>query len=391
LPAAFAVFMQAFIHPGFAYPVLAAVSRQFLELAFMQFPGREFHLHAVTMAVFFGLSALMGAAIGHFCRVRWPFWRRRNAPPSELTMLRAVVDSLPDTIFVKDTQSRFLFANPATARVMGAAGGAELLGKTDFDFYPQENALGFFTDEQKILNLGQPQLSKEEINQTPNGDTQYFLTTKVPMYDHAGRAIGLMGIGRNITARKAVEEQLEHVRDELAFKASHDSLTSLSNRAAILDLLDGELARSIRQRSGTAVLLADLDHFKAINDEFGHLTGDEVLREVASRLMNGVRAYDRVGRYGGEEFLIVLPGCSATKDAVARAENLRLSMAASPICTGCGLIPITLSMGVLVTSEWRHINAVDVLREVDAALYAAKDAGRNCCCLAASSKLSMAG
>jgi diguanylate cyclase (GGDEF)-like protein len=103
-----------------------------------------------------------------------------------------------------------------------------------------------------------------------------------------------------------------------------------------------------------------------------------------------VRVYDRVGRYGGEEFLIVLPGCSSSFEAVARAEELRMSMAASPIPTGHGPISITMSMGVLATSDWRHISAVDVLREVDAALYAAKDAGRNCCCLAASPAPAMA-
>jgi diguanylate cyclase (GGDEF)-like protein/PAS domain S-box-containing protein len=382
--------MQVLVELGFALPSLAMDSWQSLDLAFRQFPGRELRFHTVWLVLLLCLSALAGAAMGRFFRFKRPRWRRDRAAPSEVEMLRAVMANAPDIIFVKDAQCRFLLANPATARLMGAARGADLVGKTDFDFYPMELASEFFEAEQKILKLGQPQVSKEERNPEPNGETQCHLTTKVPMFDDAGRIIGLIGIGRNVTALKAAEAQLERVRDELAFKASHDSLTSLSNREAILEMLDAELARSIRERSGIAVLLADLDHFKSINDRFGHPTGDEVLRQVAFRLVNGVRVYDRVGRYGGEEFLIVLPGCSSSFEAVARAEELRMSMAASPIPTGHGPISITMSMGVLATSDWRHISAVDVLREVDAALYAAKDAGRNCCCLAASPAPAMA-
>jgi diguanylate cyclase (GGDEF)-like protein len=146
-------------------------------------------------------------------------------------------------------------------------------------------------------------------------------------------------------------------------------------------MLVRELARGVRENGRTAVLLGDLDHFKNINDTHGHPIGDEVLREVTSRLLKTVRSYDLVGRYGGEEFLVVLCGCAAT-DAMARADHLRKAIAASPMPTAHGPLPMTISFGVLVAQQWGNPTSDEVLREVDAALYEAKAAGRNRCSLA---------
>jgi diguanylate cyclase (GGDEF)-like protein/PAS domain S-box-containing protein len=308
--------------------------------------------------------------------------RVNNTVLGELAMLRAIVASLPDAIYVKDADSRFLLANQATAKNMGAASGNDLLGKTDFEFFPRELAAAFYEDEQRVLESGSAQVSKEEQIKGPEGRTRYMLTTKVPLVDYAGKKVGLVGIGRNITERKAVESELERTRDELAFKAAHDSLTSLLNREAILEWLDRELARSSRENSSFAVLLADVDHFKNINDEHGHPTGDEVLREVAQRLMNSVRVYDLVGRYGSEEFLIVLPNCEGATVALSRAERLRKDISSSPILTEKRPISVTMSIGILATEERSDLTAIDVIHEVDAALYAAKAAGRNCSRLA---------
>jgi len=307
--------------------------------------------------------------------------RDDEATTKELAMLRAITANLPDMIYAKDAESRFQLANQAAANNVGAARGADLLGKTDFDFFPHELAAGFFEDERKVLLSGQPQVSKEEYIEEPNGASRYILTTKVPLFDAAGQAIGIVGIGRNITKIKAVEAELKRARDDLAFKAAHDSLTSLLNRGAILEMLGRELARSVRENGRTAVLLGDLDHFKNINDKYGHPVGDEVLREVANRLAKTVRHYDLVGRFGGEEFLVVLPGCAAP-DALARADHLREAIAAAPIPTAAGLIPMTISIGVLVAQEWGKPTSEEVLREVDTALYASKAAGRNCCSVA---------
>ncbi len=296
----------------------------------------------------------------------------------ELEMLRAVVASLPDLIYVKDAESRFLLANQGLAEVMGGGTSADLIGKTDFDFFPPELASGFYKDEQRILQTGQRLVSQEEHINERDGRPRWILTTKVPLHDGAGQRIGIIGIGRNITALKDVEAELERARDQLEFKAAHDSLTSLLNREAISEMLTRELARNARENTCTAVLLGDLDHFKLINDEHGHPIGDEVLREVARRLLATVRPYDLVGRYGGEEFLLVLPNCCG-QEALARANQLRDAVAASPVSTRQGPVPMTISIGVLVTERSENPTYAEVLRQVDIALYEAKAAGRNRC------------
>jgi diguanylate cyclase (GGDEF)-like protein/PAS domain S-box-containing protein len=301
--------------------------------------------------------------------------------PGELAILRTVMASVPDLIYVKDEQSRFLMANQGTAEVMGASSGQELRGKTDFDYFPTEMAAGFYQDEQKVIQTNVPLLSQDEHIRENDGKVRWLLTTKVPFRDAEGKTIGIIGIGRDVTALKETEAELKRARENLHFKATHDSLTSLLNREAILDMLGREIARSTRENGRTAVLLADLDHFKSINDQFGHPIGDEVLRETARRFLRAVRTYDLVGRLGGEEFLVILGGCAA-KEAMVRADQLRRSIEASPISTACGPIPLTISIGVLPAREWGYPPREDVLRHVDVALYAAKADGRNRCRLA---------
>jgi two-component system cell cycle response regulator len=174
-----------------------------------------------------------------------------------------------------------------------------------------------------------------------------------------------------------LEDRLVEAREQMRFRATHDPLTTLWNRGVIMDLLERELVRSQREHVCTAVLLGDLDHFKSINDTHGHLVGDQVLREVARRLLASVRSYDFVGRYGGEEFLVVLNNCRPDS-AVARAEQIRKSIGTRPVQTDAGPLAITMSLGTLLSSDWGHRPADELLREVDAALYAAKSAGRNC-------------
>jgi diguanylate cyclase (GGDEF)-like protein len=178
-----------------------------------------------------------------------------------------------------------------------------------------------------------------------------------------------------------LEDRLVEAREEMRFRATHDALTSLWNRGMILELLGRELSRSHRERVSTAILLCDLDHFKNVNDTYGHLAGDEVLRETARRLLSSVRSYDFVGRYGGEEFLIALNNCDPAF-GVARAEQIRKSIEGRPVQTSNGLVSVTMSLGVLLSHEWGALPVEELLQEVDVALYAAKGAGRNCVRLA---------
>ena len=166
------------------------------------------------------------------------------------------------------------------------------------------------------------------------------------------------------------------LQQSLRFAATHDFLTRLLNRAEILAGLKRELARSQRMGEPVAVILADIDHFKRINDSLGHAAGDEVLKEVAQRLKSDLRPYDLAGRYGGEEFLFVLPNCNLTP-ASHRAEQLRLTVSKDPMLTLFGSIPITMSMGVTVNNSDSDLTVEELLQQADQALYAAKEKGRN--------------
>ena len=173
-----------------------------------------------------------------------------------------------------------------------------------------------------------------------------------------------------------LEDRLVEARETMRFKATHDHVTFLLNRGAIVDLLERELVRSRRERGCTIVILGDLDHFKAINDTHGHSVGDEVLREAARRLLGSVRSYDFVGRYGGEEFLLVLNNCDSNQ-ALLRAEEIRKAIANPAIQTARGPISVTMSVGVLSSRDWVQHGPGEILCEVDAALYRAKASGRN--------------
>lgn len=173
-----------------------------------------------------------------------------------------------------------------------------------------------------------------------------------------------------------LEDRLVEAREQQRFKASHDELTGLWNHGAILELLQRELSRIGREGSSLAVLLADLDHFKAVNDTLGHLSGDDVLRETARRISQAVRSYDLVGRYGGEEFLILLPGCDRFA-AEERAKRFSAAVSGGPIETIAGHARITLSVGCISSDDAPGRDPSALLRAADAALYRAKEAGRN--------------
>lgn len=158
------------------------------------------------------------------------------------------------------------------------------------------------------------------------------------------------------------------------FQATHDSLTGLLNRPAVLDILRREMQRGLRERTPVGLVIADLDHFKRVNDTYGHMAGDAVLVEAAKRMGSSVRAYDSVGRFGGEEFLIVLPGCDANA-TYQQAERIRASIANEPVTAPEGSIAVTVSMGAASSAAEADMDAL--LRAADTALYAAKRAGRN--------------
>jgi diguanylate cyclase (GGDEF)-like protein len=158
-------------------------------------------------------------------------------------------------------------------------------------------------------------------------------------------------------------------------QATKDGLTNLWNRRTIFEMLGNEIARADYEGLSTCVLMVDVDHFKVINDTYGHLVGDTVLQGVATRIVDLTRATDFAGRYGGEEFVIVLPGCSLT-DGMKRAEEFRYGIADMTLRTSSGPLRVTCSFGVAASSNTLPVEAL--IHQADEALYSAKRSGRNC-------------
>ena len=178
--------------------------------------------------------------------------------------------------------------------------------------------------------------------------------------------------------KRIIDLQMDQLRarEELRERASKDLLTMLPNRAAICGALETELARCHRDKRSVGVILLDIDHFKKINDTYGHFTGDAVLRETASRLRHNMRPYDQVGRYGGEEFLVVLPNCDL-EQAAAQAERMRHRLHSEIMLVDGAELWVSASFGVTV-SDGSDRGADVFVRLADEALYRAKGNGRNC-------------
>jgi two-component system cell cycle response regulator len=208
---------------------------------------------------------------------------------------------------------------------------------------------------------------KQEMLQAMDAGADDFLAKPFDPLELKARLL----VGKRIVD---LQQKLVSANNALQFAACHDFLTGAWNRAEILAFLQRELARSRRDRTFIGIVLLDVDHFKSVNDKYGHETGDVVLKEIAARLSASSRKYDGVGRYGGEEFLLILPGCDL-ETTVRRADQIRNSIATTPFSTSHGSLTVTVSMGVTVADC--SMDPESLLRDTDLALYQAKHKGRN--------------
>jgi two-component system, cell cycle response regulator len=173
-----------------------------------------------------------------------------------------------------------------------------------------------------------------------------------------------------------LQRELISARESLRFAATHDSMTGLLNRMESIAFLRREIARGRREGLPVGIVLTDLDHFKKVNDTYGHSAGDAVLQEAARRFRAGLREYDGVGRYGGEEFLLIMPGCDLPT-TVQRAEAIRRLIEKDAVVAPQGNVSATVSMGVTVADPARDASIESLLENADEALYRAKRSGRN--------------
>ncbi len=210
---------------------------------------------------------------------------------------------------------------------------------------------------------------------TRDGRKIWISDISYPWFDEAGRIIGSVGTLRDITERIGVEEK---VREELAKIAHTDVLTDLANRREFFTRLDGELKRINRTHSEVSVIIADIDHFKKVNDAFGHATGDQVLMEISGVIKSCLRDTDLAARLGGEEFGILLPE-TPMEGAFWVAERIRLAIAKHNFKAGDKQMPlgVTVSLGVASANAGEDLDCTELYKMADTRLYIAKNTGRN--------------
>lgn len=174
-----------------------------------------------------------------------------------------------------------------------------------------------------------------------------------------------------------LQDELIAAQEELRIQATRDYLTRVWNRAAIMDILERELERTRREGRPLSIVMGDVDHFKDVNDTYGHPAGDAVLSEVAQRIEGEIRRYDSAGRFGGEEFLIVSPNADLAA-AHSIADRVRRVVMDTPIENADASLSVTISLGIATSPPTGTMNSVELIAQADQALYAAKAQGRNC-------------
>ena len=179
-----------------------------------------------------------------------------------------------------------------------------------------------------------------------------------------------------IVARVRSALRYKHHQDRLLEMATHDSLTGLFNHRLLIELLERELATARRKEQTVAFCMVDIDHFKALNDTWGHQAGDHVLQEISHLLSEGLRKSDPVGRYGGEEFGVVLGGCEPEKAQVL-CERLRASIEAHDFRVKEQSLKVTVSLGLSWAQGDAEAGEIELIQRADQALYRAKEEGRN--------------
>jgi diguanylate cyclase (GGDEF)-like protein/PAS domain S-box-containing protein len=286
----------------------------------------------------------------------------------ERVCFRNLMASSEERVFFKDLDSKFLMVSTGFVEQYTPGLALEdLFGKTDFDIFSAQHAVEAYEDEQRVVQTGEPMVTKVERETYHDRPDAFVSTTKLPLRDDQGRIIGTFGISRDVTAQ--VEAQ-----DALAHQALHDSVTGLANRIALMDRLTQALVALERHPGRVALLFIDVDDFKTINDTFGHEVGDQVLTEVGRRLERVARHIDTVSRFGGDEFVLLCTALREDDDLRPIGDRIMREIR-KPLNNGHELM-ITASIGAVSTTD-PTADPGELVQQADFAMYAAKRSGRN--------------
>ena len=313
-----------------------------------------------TVAVFYEDRTLEKQLETHGLQLQKELMTQKN-------FLKTIVNVIPDLLWIKDTEGKYLACNARFERLFGA-NESEIIGKDDFDFVDQESANFFRNKDRKALEAKESHIYEEVLTFADSGYEGLFETIKTPMKNGEGNVIGILGIARDISERKAREEQLR-------IYANYDMLTGLANRTLFMDRLSHLMTLRKSNNQYSAVLFIDLDHFKEVNDTFGHSTGDKILKLVSKRLQSVIRKEDTLSRHGGDEFTILLENINTPLDAANIAQHI-LDTLKDPFIIEEHQFYITTSIGITIAPD-DSSDPETLVRFADIAMYNAKENGRN--------------
>lgn len=280
-------------------------------------------------------------------------------------LLDTILDNIDALVYMKDANRRFIYANQSVADVFGRR-VEDVVGSRDTDLMPPEVADAFWAKDQRILDSGQRHTSEESFGDA-TGRQRHYWSIIVPWSSPDGTP-AVIGLTTDIT-------ELHELKEELKRQATTDHLTGIANRRRFYEFAEREFSRSQRHGSELSLIAIDIDHFKRINDSYGHLAGDRVLHDFAAWCQGTLRGEDLCARTGGEEFCILLPE-TGLDAAHALAERIRALTSEHGANAEHPTLRISASFGIAgrIDTDRRF---EDLFTRADRALYAAKQQGRN--------------
>jgi len=322
------------------------------------------------------LNGLVVSAIVSFLFVQFLLKRQKKSEEAlrnSARFLGTIFDSIRDPFSIVDSEFRIVRVNEAFAALRRIDSKESVYGEKCYAALADSRTVCADCIIEKTFATAHP-CAKEKSRELPDGSEAWMEIYTYPIFDEEGAVSHVIEYVRDVTDRKKTEEEKKKLIEKLERLSRTDSLTGLLNKRALLDRLEYEVERARRYKSELALLICDLDHFKDINDTYGHSAGDKVLQIFADILTSSVRRPDIVGRFGGDEFLLIFPQAPA-KGAEGFAERLRRNVEWMRFMDELPF-RVTISIGI-AGFEGGEDDFQSLLKRADSALYASKRSGRN--------------
>lgn len=290
----------------------------------------------------------------------------KNTLDEQTIFLNNILNTIPDLIWIKDLEGRYLTCNNTFQQFYGTTAN-NIVGKTDYDFTDKELADLFQEGDTQTAHTGTRTESERYLHFADGSHEGLYKITKTPMLCMEGKIIGILGIAYDITLQREREKELEKL-------ANYDFLTEMPNRSLLKYNLNKSIAKAKRNNSEIALIIFDLDKFKDINDSYGHTIGDELLISVANRFSKTLRKQDIVARMGGDEFALILDDITHIEDAGQTAKKM-IEAISKPYTINDLEIHIGSSAGIAISPR-NADTAETLIQYADSALYEAKNKGR---------------